>query len=200
MAGSLAVVSDFDGTISRDDFFWLIADKYFDAPALEPWNLYLRGEMSHLDALNAIFSQIRLPEEELYSFIESIVRDKSFVSVAEYCFRRHIPIYICSRWNIKLITNHGVYDAAGGLKMIPPYDSEFYDARVGISKAGVVQSLKRQGYDVVFAGDGPPDFAPAQIADVVFAKKILLEKCLEANIKTQPFETFDDVYAYLQGG
>ena len=82
----------------------------------------------------------------------------------------------------------------------PPYDSEFYDARVGISKAGVVQSLKRQGYDVVFAGDGPPDFAPAQIADVVFAKKILLEKCLEANIKTQPFETFDDVYACLQGG
>lgn len=46
MAGSLAVVSDFDGTISRDDFFWLIADKYFDAPALEPWNLYLRGEIS----------------------------------------------------------------------------------------------------------------------------------------------------------
>ncbi|MBP3514972.1 MAG: hypothetical protein J6K65_02045 [Alphaproteobacteria bacterium] len=77
MAGSLAVVSDFDGTISRDDFFWLIADKYFDAPALEPWNLYLRGEMSHLDALNAIFSQIRLPEEELYSFIDSIVWDKS---------------------------------------------------------------------------------------------------------------------------
>lgn len=141
-----------------------------------------------MDALNAIFSQIRLPEEELYSFIDSIVWDKSFVSVAEYCFRRHIPLYICSagcdyyinrligslisRWNIKLITNHGVYDAAGGLKMIPPYDSEFYDARVGISKAGVVQSLKRQGYDVVFAGDGPPDFAPAQIADVVLPKNL----------------------------
>lgn len=60
MAGSLAVVSDFDGTISRDDFFWLIADKYFDAPALEPWNLYLRGEMSHLDALMQYFHKFSL--------------------------------------------------------------------------------------------------------------------------------------------
>ncbi|MFR8206075.1 MAG: hypothetical protein ACLU99_06875 [Alphaproteobacteria bacterium] len=88
MAGSLAVVSDFDGTISRDDFFWLIADKYFGAPALEPWNLYLRGEMSHLDALNAIFSQIRLPEEELYSLsiplfgINLLSRLLNIVSVA----------------------------------------------------------------------------------------------------------------------
>lgn len=213
MGKPTALFSDFDGTISDDDFFWFIADRYFDQAALEPWNRYLRGEITHLEALNAIFAQIRLPEKELLAFIDTIRIDPEFAKTAALCRQKGIPIYIgsagCDYYinrligsiiaadNIRLVTNHGVYSPHSGLTMYPPENSPFYDSKVGISKAKVVDHLHQQGYKVVMAGDGPPDFPAAQIADVVFAKKILLEKCLQANIKTETFNTFKDVYNYL---
>ena len=216
MQNRLALVTDFDGTVSDDDFFDLVAKKYLVPEALVPWDLYLEGKLSHLEALSKVFAQIKIPEKELNNFIKKIHIDKSFSSVAEYCFKQKIPIYMCSagcdyyikislgniidKYDIHLITNHGEYNSQTGLKMIPPKNSPFYDQDVGISKAGVVSHLQKQGYKVVLCGDGPPDFAPAQIADVVFAKKFLLKKCIEAKINTQPFHSFKDVLNYLEGG
>lgn len=213
MTEPTALFTDFDGTISEDDFFWYVADSYFDKSALEPWNKYLRGELTHLEAMNAIFSQIRLPETELLAFIDTIRIDPEFAATAELCRHKGIPVYIASAGcdyyinrllgsviaanNIRLVTNHGVYSPHTGLVMHPPADSPFYDPEVGISKAKVVDLLHDQGYRVVMAGDGPPDFPAAEKADEVFAKKILLEKCLQANIKTRTFNTFKDVYNFL---
>lgn len=209
-----ALISDFDGTISEDDFFWYVSDKFLDDSALEPWNRYLKGEITHLEALNAIFAQIHIPESELLAFIDTIKIDAAFYETAELCRQKNIPLYICSagcdyyikrligslikEYDICLVTNRGVYSEQSGLKMLPPVEGPFYDPAVGISKSAVVNSLKQKGYQTVLAGDGPPDFAPAQIADVVFAKKILLEKCRDAKIKTQPFRDFNDVNRYLK--
>ena len=215
MARKIALVTDFDGTISHDDFFYYITDRYFDEAALEPWRQYLRGEKSHFAALSEIFAKIRLPEAELLRFIDGISYDKSFWKTAKLCFDRKIPLTICSagcdyyihrilgqalnEYDIRLVTNHGVYGEDTGLVMVaPPSESLYYDKDVGISKAAVVQDYQRRGFEVVFAGDGPPDFAPAKLADVVFAKKFLLEKCREVGIPTHRFDSYDDVYDYLK--
>lgn len=209
-----ALVSDFDGTISETDAFYLLRP-YFVDQDLTPWQEYLSGHRSHLNALQEMFSRLRLPEAELLKIIDTIKWDHSFLKVAAYCQEMKIPLYICSagcdyyiqrlvskylqEYNITLVSNHGVYDQQTGLKLVPPSeDSPYYDAEVGISKAAIVNSLQQQGYEVIYAGDGPPDFSPAQIADVVFAKKNLLEKCQEAGIATQAFETFDNVLTYLE--
>ena len=216
MQNKLALVTDFDGTISDDDFFDLVAKKYLSPKSLEPWSLYLEGKISHLEALKQVFAQIKIPEKELKIFIRNIKIDKNFVKVAQYCSQHKIPVYMCSagcdyyikislgsvidKYDIHLITNHGEYNPQTGLIMIPPENSPFYDKNVGISKAGVVSYLQKQGFKVVLCGDGPPDFAPAQIADTIFAKKFLLKKCVAAKIKTQPFHDFKDELNYLKGG
>ena len=69
---------------------------------------------------------------------------------------------------------------------------------IGISKLSVIEKLKAEGYFVVFAGDGPPDVAPAEKADVVFAKKILLKVCREKGIKTEPFSNFGDILSFFE--
>lgn len=215
MSMKTAFISDFDGTITAEDFFWYIAARWLDAEALEPWQEYLAGKESHLNALNRIFSCIRVPKTELDAFIKTIPYDKDFEKTAVYCRQKDIPFYICSagcdyyineliggiikKENIQLVTNHGVYSPESGLEMIPPpQSSPYYDEKIGISKAAIVRKLKAEGYKVVFAGDGPPDIAPARLADVVFAKKILLEKCREEGIKTETFNDYNDIFRYLK--
>ena len=66
-------------------------------------------------------------------------------------------------YNITVVTNHGIYSEDEGLRLVPPpEDSPYYDEKVGISKAAIVKQKQDEGYFVVYAGDGPPDFAAAQ--------------------------------------
>ena len=58
MSRPLAFVSDFDGTITADDFFTLAAARYFDDAMLAPWRAYQAGEKKHFDALNELFQQV----------------------------------------------------------------------------------------------------------------------------------------------
>ena len=214
MSSRWALVSDFDGTVSEDDFFWYIADHFLTPQDLEPWEMYMRGEISHLEAMRGVFSKLHVREEELQRFIDTIYTDKHLEETAAYCRKEGIPFYIASagsdyyinrligkiikKYDIHLVTNHGIYSSEKGLELFPPEQSPFYDKNVGISKAGVVRFLKKEGYKVVFAGDGPPDVLAAEEADVVFAKKYLLEKCLENKIKNHPFTTFRDILKYLK--
>lgn len=215
MGTKIALVTDFDGTISDNDFFWFIAERYFNEQMLAPWREYLAGKISHLNALNQMFAQIHLPEPELLACISEINIDKHFLPTIQLCFEKNIPVYICSagcdyyiepaigdaikKYQITLVANHGVYSQKEGLKMLPPPSgSPYYDVNVGISKVSIVNKLHKEGYRVIFAGDGPPDFAAAEAADIVFAKKILLEKCIDANIKTQKFEDYGDIFNFIK--
>lgn len=215
MTPKIAFVTDFDGTISDDDFFTYIARRYFDEKALAPWREYLGGTKSHFEALREMFSKLRVPEDELKSFISEICVDKEFVRTVELCSDKNIPVFICSagcdyyinvllgdvigQYGITLITNDGRYDEKHGLQMSrPDKSSPYYDEAVGISKASIVRKLHAEGFKVIYAGDGPPDIEAARIADYVFAKKILLEKCRKEGIKTLPFRSFADISKFIK--
>lgn len=210
-----AFVSDFDGTITPEDFFWYVSKQYLDEQSLKPWQLYLEGKETHLNALNRIFSEIHEPVKDFNVFIKKIPYDKTFPKVAALCCEKKIPFYICSAgcdyyidriigeyikmFNIHLVTNHGIYSEQNGLKMLPQSEeSPYYNAEVGVSKAAVVKKLKDEGYFVIFAGDGPPDAEPAAWADVVFAKKILLELCRKQKTPCFEFNGFDEILNYLK--
>lgn len=215
MVRKIALVSDFDGTITPEDFFWYVSNQYLDKDSLLPWNEYLAGRETHLNALNRIFSHIHVPTEDFINFIKTIPYDEFFTQTAVLCRQKDIPFYICSAGcdyyinhiigteihneDINLITNHGVYHPKSGLVMqAQPKDSPYYDVNVGISKSAVVKKLKEDGYFVIFAGDGPPDKEPAKQADKVFAKKILLEYCIRSQKEYTELNNFSDIYNYLQ--
>lgn len=215
MTVKYAFVTDFDGTISDDDFFNYIAKRYFDEQALAPWRQYLSGHKTHFDALNEMFGQLRISEDELNQFISKIAVDKYFSATLEMCFSKNIPIYICSagcdyyiklligdlikKYDITLVTNSSSYSPIKGLTMHKPDEnSPYFDAKVGISKASIVSKLHQEGYRVIYSGDGPPDIEAAKIADVVFAKKILLSKCQELDINTMKFNNFNNILNFIK--
>lgn len=212
MSKKTALISDFDGTVSDSDFFWKVVDKYMDEAALEPWRMYLAGRLTHFEALKRIFSQIRVPEADLRNFIQEIKIDSHFQETAGICQSQGIPFYICSAgcdyyikiliggiidcYGINLVANHGTYTPQNGLEMSAPA-GRFYDAAVGVSKKAVVEFLQGQGYRVIYAGDGLPDVAAAQVADVVFARDMLLEKCRKQKIPCKKLNSFADICQYL---
>jgi len=217
MKKKIVLISDFDGTISKKDFFYMVIDNLLNdkRDALLPWKDYLNGKIKHIDALTGIFSQIHLSQTELNNFISTIEIDSYFYDTAKYCNDNKIPFYICSagtnyyikkriadavsKYNIILISNDAVYSQQEGMKLIaPPQDSPYYNSNTGISKQAIVKNLKDEGFFTIYAGDGKPDFKSAQIADTVFAKDMLLNLCKKENIKTQDFGNFKDILNYLR--
>lgn len=94
MAEQWALVSDFDGTVSADDFFTLAAGRYFTDEMLEPWREYLSGRKKHFDALNEMFGRLRgLPD--LPAFVKNIPLDSWFPETVALCHAKKIPVYIC---------------------------------------------------------------------------------------------------------
>ena len=218
MKNKIVLISDFDGTISKKDFFHMVIGELLKDKQnmLKPWEDYLAGKIKHIDALSGIFSRIHLSQEELDKFISTIEIDKYFYDTAQFCFDNKIPFYICSagtnyyikkripvelkKYNIVLISNDAEYSPETGMKLIAPSeDSYYYNENTGVSKQAIVKKFKDDGFVTVYAGDGKPDLKSARIADVVFAKDLLLDLCKKENIKTEKFDTFNDILSFLKG-
>lgn len=212
---NISFVTDFDGTITDDDFFGYVKNAYFDDEVLEPWRRYLAGEMSHFDALKQIYGTLRVSESDLEELVKKVTLDEWAIPTFKLCYEAQIPIFIASagcdyyinmligaeieKYNIKLITNTGTYSKDSGLLMEKPTKNNlFYDENVGISKGKIVKNIRDNGRFVVFAGDGPPDIEPARYANVVFAKKFLLDKCIKEDIRIEKFDSYKDIFLYFE--
>ena len=209
----IAFVTDFDGTITDDDFFQYVKDAFLDESALAPWQLYLEGKTTHFEALKQIYGSLRVSEDELVDLVKKVSVDEWLIPTFEMLHNAQIPIYIASagcdyyinlligdiidKYGVRLVTNDSSYTQGGGLLMEKPLESSYYDENVGISKRKIIAQLKESGWNVVFAGDGPPDIEPARLADIVFAKKILLDKCMAEGISIEGFNSYRDIYRYF---
>ncbi len=212
MLKKIALVSDFDGTISDNDFFFYIAEQYFDEKMLAPWQQYLAGQKKHFDALNEMFANLSISENELKNFISGIKIDKTFYSLIKFCKNENIPVYVCSAgcdyyikellrdnittYNLKVVSNTGSYSPEHGLKMSP--NKEFFDKNLGVSKTNLVKQLIAQNYFVIYCGDGIPDIEPATSANKIFARKNLYEYCQSNKIEAEFLKNFNLVKKYIE--
>ena len=210
----IAFVTDFDGTITHNDFFHMVIDAYLEEKDLQPWYDYKAGRKGHFDALDSIFGKIRADKNAFDALIDTIDVDEDFTAVLSLCKEKGFPVYVVSagcayyikrrignllsEYNAELIANGGEYRPETGMKMVKPSSEYVYfDEVVGISKAKVVKDLQHKGYFVVFAGDGAVDFEGAKEADVVFAKGVLWEKCREFGVDARYLHSFKDILDFI---
>lgn len=96
MKGKAAFVSDFDGTITGDDFFAYASEAFFDEKSLTPWRRFKKGEITHFEALKEMFEKIRVSCGEFNAFMDKIPVDGGFAEGARICREKNMPVYICS--------------------------------------------------------------------------------------------------------
>jgi 2-hydroxy-3-keto-5-methylthiopentenyl-1-phosphate phosphatase len=202
------LVTDFDGTITRFDFYDLVSRAYPEI-AGQFWQQYEAGELSHFEALRRIFAGIRAPEEELLAVIRAMRIEPRLSEAVALLERRGWKIIVASagcEWYIQRLladakvslevhANPGTYSPAQGLEMRLPDSSPFLSAQLGINKVAVVREALRTSGRVAFAGDGRPDLAPALLVQPEgrFARKWLARKLAEIGERFQPFESWLEI-------
>lgn len=169
------LVTDFDSTVTRKDFYDLVR-KRWPVPADEdPWEKYIAGELTHFEALREIFGKIRTSEAELLELADSMEVFPDFAPVVKTLHRHGWEVVVASagcRWyidhllaqagvDITVFSNPGTFDPDHGLQMEPPAPGEFFSQEAGVNKLAIVRDALRRSNRVAFAGDGRPDLDPA---------------------------------------
>lgn len=206
-----AFVSDFDGTISKQDFYWMVIDKYFPE-GRELFKKWKSGELKDIEFLGTVFASINQSEQKIIDDIHSIPIDEYVPDFIQHVQKSGGDFYILSagtdyyiHYILKKygITDVEVYSNKGFFKednvhMDIDENHWHYSERYGIDKSKVIQKLKEEYETVYFAGDSEPDSHPAKFADVTFAKDALQDLPRQQGVPFVAVETFEDIEQYLK--
>ena len=212
------LVSDFDGTMTAEDFYSLAAARLLPPDALAPWQEYLAGRMTHFEALRTIFSRIRAPEAAALAVVADMGLDPGLPAAVEGLHAAGWEVVVASAgcdWYIRRLldgagvrlrvyANPGEYLPGGPLVMDAPPPSPFTCPETGVDKAAVVRDALSRAQTVAFAGDGFADLPAALLvpAGLRFARGDLAGALRERGEGFRDFAAWSDIAAVLlkQGG
>lgn len=170
------LVSDFDGTMTANDFYKLVAERLLPPEALSPWKDYRAGRITHFTALQRIFGSLRATPDELEAIARDMRPDPGLARSVARLRAAGWEVVVASAgcdWYIRKVlawagvdvavhANPGVHVLPGGsLEMREPLDSPFHCLETGVDKAAIVRFHQGRGARVVFAGDGFADLPAA---------------------------------------
>ena len=206
----IAIVSDFDGTITLRDvgqqfFEKFIPDRKAHEELLDKWKI---GLISSRECLEKEVAWVQAGIPDLDDFIENERLDPFFKDFVDFCNRRKFELMILSdgldyyidsilmRYGYGFIdfrSNHLATDGDSitGVEF-PWYLPELCDM-CGNCKKAHIDKMRGEGYFTVYIGNGYSDRCPSEHADMVFAKGELLDHCEQKKIDCIPFRNFRDV-------
>ena len=205
------LVTDFDGTITRRDFFWLVVEAFAPAHLEEHWQKYREKRITHFEALAGIFDKLEASEEAMNALLDRADPDPEMKTWLTCLDRAGWDVVVVSAgcsWYIERIlarigvslpvhSNPGTFIPGGGLHMRLPTESPYFSPEVGIDKAAVVRHYQKAGHIVAFAGDGFPDADAARMvpANLRFARADLATVLTSERLAFRPFERWGEVAA-----
>ena len=209
MNNSLLFLSDFDGTISKKEFYEFFVERGLEELNKDCINRVIRGEITSFEYLDLILSSVNLSKEEIDEIINSMKLSNGFIDLYKYIKNNGGDFAVVSAGssyyiqpildNLQLeyeLFSNGGYFTNNGIKMEYPED-KYRESFYGIDKGAVALALKEKYNTIIFAGDGSSDIAAAKHADIVFAKSTLAYKLSKTRIKFYHFEDFDDILNIL---
>lgn len=211
----LAVLCDFDGTISTVDTTDLILERFSTWRWEEADAEYHAGKLSYHKWMNMMekpFSTLNATKEQIRSAIVPEARPRAhFGDLVEFC-QNHAPLIIVSLGIDFIITSvlqsQGWMDkveicmpktAFTGKGIAFEYPELRYDDSLNI-KDDMVRYYKTIYDNVVYIGDGTPDFKACSVADTGFAVSgsRLATLCRSNDIDVHEFKDFNEVTQVLK--
>jgi 2-hydroxy-3-keto-5-methylthiopentenyl-1-phosphate phosphatase len=207
----MLIQCDFDGTITEKDVSFALLDTFAQGDWREWFEHYRQNKIPVGEFNTRAFAMVKASRGELLKVAREKVRLRTGLhELVDYCRRQGFRLVIVSNGLDFYITTI-LKDAGLG-------DIEVHAAKTSFSRRGLkVQyigpddtSLLRgfkdaytklfikQGYRIVYVGNGPSDIAPAFLAHRVFARDGMLDGCRERGLECTPFNDLNDIVRGLE--
>jgi 2,3-diketo-5-methylthio-1-phosphopentane phosphatase len=209
------LVSDFDGTMTRHDFYKLVIESLLPSGTPDYWAEYRAGRMTHFEALRRYFAAIRASEVDVLAVVERMELDPGLPAAVAALERAGWKVVVTSAgcdWYIRRLladagvevevhSNPGRFVPGQGLLMEMPTGSPYLSRTLGVDKAAVVRGYLGRGRPVAFAGDGFPDADPARLVpgELRFARGDLADVLRADRVPFRPFDAWSDIARVLLG-
>ncbi len=207
------LVSDFDGTMTRHDFFQIVLDRLLPEDLPDFWGDYLAGRRTHFETLQMIYGQVRASEEQVLALLPLAELDPDLGLWLRRLRQAGWSVIVASAgcdWYVRRLlrtpapdleihSNPGIFSPETGLVMSLPTGSPFFSPTHGIDKAAVVRRALATGLPTAFAGDGYPDVDAARLVPAThrFARAALAETLQRQGLPYRPFERWTEVARML---
>ncbi len=171
------LVTDFDGTFTRRDFFDLILERHDPPGARALWDRFLAGGMTPFAGIAGVLGSLRADEAGALALVDAMDPPPGAAAAARALQDAGWEIVVASagcRWYIErtlaglglefaIHANPGWFAPDRGVVMEPDPGSPYFDAALGIDKEAVVRAALARDAVVAFAGDSPRTDGPAAL-------------------------------------
>ena len=205
---AMAVMIDFDGTISVRDVGLHLLERLGDPRWRDLEARYEAGEIGSRDCLARQWSCLPPDEQLLREVAAEVPLDPGAGSLIGRLRRAGAEVSIVSdgfgfyveepagRWRVPVLTNQVDFDRHC---MVFPTPRPLCDHGCGTCKQVPIEEAAERGKTVVLVGDGASDRPAATVADLVFARAGLADWCETKGIACIRFERLADVSRALLG-
>ena len=209
----LAVLSDFDGTVTLNDTFQNVLEKFGQGDWRAVDDQYVKGEITLEECLRRQGGMVRASKTQLLDELDQVTKFRpGFDNLAEYCKTNHYPLVLVSA-GLDFIIKHFLM-RENLMDKVELFAAVAKCTRMGIKfdflklkdnrsmnfKDDTVRYYKTRADTVAFIGDGRWDLQALRSADLRFAiknsKLALLYK--EQEIQATTVADFTEVVTSLQ--
>jgi 2-hydroxy-3-keto-5-methylthiopentenyl-1-phosphate phosphatase len=208
---AMIIQCDFDGTITEEDVSFMLLDAFAPGDWREWLQRYRENRIPVGEFNTRAFAMLKASKAELLEVARDKVRLRAGLhELVSYCRRRGFRFMIVSN-GLDFYITAILKDAGLGDIEVYAAKTRFYrrglkvqyigpDSTPLISdfKEAYTRAFLKQGYRVVYVGNGPSDIAPAVHAHHIFATDGLLDGCREMNLKCTPFNDLNDIVTGLE--
>ena len=197
---------DFDRTISNEDSTDVLLETHNQEFKKDLRKRYKAGKVTIRQFIKEGLSSLNITKDEYIKTLqEKVTIDESFKDFVKSGLEFRI-VSAGSRLNVqgsllgygidlpdeKIISNDLKFD---GNKIT--VENLFLDKEkiYGVDKKEAVEKFKKQGYEVIYVGDGPSDYRAMEVADFVLVRKgtRAIKFCSENGINFREFESFSEI-------
>ncbi|AJY77125.1 2-hydroxy-3-keto-5-methylthiopentenyl-1-phosphate phosphatase [Paenibacillus beijingensis] len=210
------IFCDFDGTITVNDNIVAVI-KHFNP---EGWEAIvddiIQQRITIQQGVGALFRLLpaSMKKEVVDYAIGNATIRAGFADLLAYCKRQDIEFYVTSGgidfFVYPLLAQFGIpedhiycngSDFSGErIEITWPHscDDECASGGCGMCKPAVIRRFPQEHFERILIGDSVTDFEGAKLAELVFSRSHLTEKCRELGLPHVEFETFHDIIAHLE--
>lgn len=205
------LITDFDGTLCRQDFYQLVVAQLLPRSVPNYWQDYLDQKLTHFEVLKQYFAEIRCSEAEVDFILNKMELEPDLPAQLEKLQAADWDVVIASAgcaWYIHKLLGHieklppiyanpGTFVEGQGLLMTLPHGAQFFSPINGVDKLAITKAaIEKVGKaNVAYAGDGFTDVVPSLLVpdQYRFARSDLARALTEKKQKYHGFDRWAEV-------